>query len=141
MWEQTDSSPWRNNRIYIKDWKFTYDYTDDWKPIIQSSKVLTWLHHLVVTRKDKQCNLYIDNNLDTTWTFEDAYSDTLKFEIWDNYNWWSNTWYFDWTLSIINIYNRVLSDYEIQTLYLEWLQKLTPARNTYPKLFDKLIWY
>jgi len=51
-------------------------------------------------------------------------------------NWVSGSSY-----SILRFYDRVLSDDEIQTLYLEWQQKLTPARNTYPKLFDWLVWY
>ncbi len=34
-------------------------------------------------------------------------------------------------ICLFRIYNRVLTEPEIHTLYLEWLRKLTPARNTY----------
>jgi len=51
-------------------------------------------------------------------------------------NWVSGSTYL-----ILRFYDRILSDDEIQTLYLEWLQKLTPEREAYPKLFDWLVWY
>jgi len=118
MWEQNyGGTPYRANRITISYWKFTYGYTDNWNTAVQSSRILTWLHHLVITRANKQCNLYIDWKLDTTWTFVDTYSDTQTFEIWDNYNWWSNTWYFNWKILSPLIYNKVLTPQQISKMY------------------------
>jgi len=45
-------------------------------------------------------------------------------------NWVSGSTYL-----ILRFYDRILSDDEIQTLYLEWLQKLTPEREAYPWWF------
>ena len=142
MWEQTDSSPYKNNRIYVRSWKIAYDYTDDWKTAIETNSTYIWLHHIVITREDKICNIYVDNKLDNSWTFEDAYNDTQKFEIWDNYNGWSNTRFFNWDIWLLRIYHRIFTKQEIKALYYEWLRKLWQwILQQYPELFKWCVLY
>lgn len=134
---------WYNNECIFKidttlifeehDWTTNY-IVDSWV------NVSDWKYHLIWFVKNWNIvNIYIDNKLvktQTTTTID--YAARWSF-IW--YNWRDNNYYFNWNIWIARLYNRVLSEDEIRTLYLEWLQKLSPSRVSYPELFKWCIAY
>ena len=57
-------------------------------------------------------------------------------------NWASVTnWYMLWDLWVYRIYNKILSEQDIEKLYLELLRKLYTSRLAYPKMFEWLVAY
>ena len=101
-------------------------------------------HHFVAIVDNNKARLYIDNKLHSWVTTSQSvrYSTTD-----DNYALWilkydSNIYYYyNWQLALIRHYNAILSEQDVEKLYLEWLRKLYTSRLAYPKLFEWLVAY
>jgi len=103
-------------------------------------------YHILLIRDTnlKKINLYINWELIEQCSYSD---NPQKDTSWNTQNisiWYHEDWsdhYLNWQLWLLRIYNRMLSEPEIKTLYLEWLQKLSPSRVAYPELFKWLVGY
>lgn len=68
-----------------------------------------------------------------------AWNSTWACFIWNNYN-LNRSW--NWTIWLVKIYNKTLSEREIHNLTLEVFRKLWPFHSLqYPELFEWCVWY
>ena len=94
-------------------------------PIYSTSSVNDGIwHHVITMWKDDVINLYVDTELHDTTTAEGfvAYDNQARFKIGhcDNVEeWWSDYYHFNGSIDDVRIYNRALSENEIQELYHE----------------------
>ena len=81
-----------------------------------------WIIYMITcefnwTQLKVYCNWVLENTVSFTWTKK----------TWWLFNFWRlpwNTWFYNWQIQWVRIYNRVLSQQEIQNLYQEWLRQL-----------------
>jgi len=117
-----------NETLCIWDWK----HNDYWRTYIKDI-IPAWRHFIIFVFNWETYDIYVDLLKKQTYIWWDPNGTAcraLKFNsiyIWKD----EDNNYFNWLIQNIRIYNRVLTEPEIRTLYLEWLRKLTPARNVY----------
>ena len=81
----------------------------------------TGYHHVIITVNNGTEKLYLDGVEITTNTGNASTNSTAKTTIWAKNN---NTFYFDGNIWLVKIYNKVLSQTEMDALYNEWEEKL-----------------
>lgn len=133
--------------FWIKlDWaNNTYTFRKLW--IINENTWITpsvWKDDFIcLTITSNVWRLYINSVLVWTWADSNAIlNNTQKTKVWCHTSNWSNTQFYNWNIQWVRLYNRVLSQDEIQLLYIEWLRKLWPTNIAkYPSLLSGLVGY
>jgi len=130
----TYRSDYRHLWLYIDwgNWLFIYrsymiNWTwSSWGAAIKKIDISKW-YHIVCQFDWSNLKVFVNWNL--------SYIEPIsKYNLNNIVLWYSNIhndYYFNWSIILFRIHNRVLTEPEIRTLYLEWLRKLTSARNTY----------
>lgn len=130
-----------------KIWILLVDSNYNYNILETNSEILdTNWHHIVVTYYWTELKLYLDSVLQWTkttwwWVIRTWWYSNNTYYLWVMWNISNIEYYFNWQQKLVRFYNNKLSDSEIQTLYLEGLQKLTPSRVSYPSLFDWCVAY
>lgn len=121
------------------EWAF-YDWTTD--PYLINS-ITEWELYMATIVRDKTVwmKMYLNwvllQSNSETWN---AISLSESDSIW--YREWNNSDYFDWQVWLIRIYNKAISQKEINNLYQEWFRKFWPSiLQQYPELFEWCVWY
>ncbi len=119
-WHNTDTGG-----FHIWDFDTDYNFLYSWPPINDSL-----FHHLVLQINNGNYSIYLDNKQIYSYSCRSINYASQPLYIWCD--WRDNKDYLNWKVSLLKIYDWViLTEPEIHTLYLEWLRKLTPARNAY----------
>ncbi len=92
-------------------------------------KLNTWTYVQYTIWADKIIHIYVNwievtYSVQRAWVGIEANDSSKNWLIW-RYNW--DWFYFNWNIWLVRIYNRVLSQKEINNLYLEWLRKFWPS--------------
>jgi len=97
-------------------------------------------YHYVYSIKEWEQRIYEDWKLVWIWNYTDLEFNRIN-EYWIVIWSYTDAKYLAIDLELARIYNRVLSEKEIQALYLEWLKKLNQDNNTIPELFKWCVAY
>ncbi len=131
----TNQSMW----VSISLWWFYQFFVYWWVSIVSTIAKNTWPHFFEIIQNWTNISFYIDNNLIWSQNYP-----SINIVFWTHVIWrLLSVWFwFNWLLWIVRHYNRVLSQDEIQTLYLEGLRKLWPTNIAkYPALLSGLVGY
>ena len=87
-----------------------------------TNTINSWTNYnILITYNWSQLKFYFN------WINTDTFNRTWSIWAWDwnSYIWrWTSSDYFNWNIQWVRIYNRVISQQEIQMLYKEWLKLL-----------------
>lgn len=147
------------NRNNVSNWTINFSYShgnsdfqrawavsntsNNYFPIKYNTQLFWWIwYHLIYTQSWNTARCYLNWILENTVTLSwiiDSPSQTI---IWSWRSWASYLSYFNWQIQWVRIYNRAISQDEIQLLYLEWKRLLWPTNIAkYPSLLSGLVWY
>lgn len=142
-WRDTDY-----NWIYIEtinSWQINVRRSD-WvvnDQLCVTQTLSTWIwYSITITYDWTNWKIFVDWSEKTWWTSTKTLNSWTVISIW---RWRANGDRFgciNWTLQSIRIYNTILTQDEISTLYREWLRQLWPSNiASYPQLMEWLVWY
>ena len=119
-WWQFNITSW--NFIQFTSWKFTWiTFNTDYKPVTWVTNICDWKYHLVVWQWNWTSLLvYVDWRLEATtaWANAPVYTSNVRSNIWTNeYTPWTRIHYFNWIIENPMIWNKALTQTEIQQLY------------------------
>ena len=119
-WWQFNITSW--NFIQFTSWKFTWiTFNTDYKPVTWVTNICDWKYHLVVWQWNWTSLLvYVDWRLEATtaWANAPVYTSNVRSNIWTNeYTPWTRIDYFNWIIENPMIWNKALTQTEIQQLY------------------------
>lgn len=135
-WAWIECSTWWILKFIRSDWSVA-------DIACQSSVISPWIkYNINLTYDWTNANFTINWTPQTSWTSTRTLNNATNVNIWSWLAWWTRFAYLNWILQTFRIYNRILSQYEIQLLYLEWLRQLWPtATPKYPSLLSGLVGY
>ena len=110
-------------------------YTNFWTDVQSSSTPLdNEYHHFVLIVKNWDISFYNNNELvdSQSWTWTDSWNNE-DWKIWQERNDWVNR-HFWWQIWLTRIYNRALSQQEINQLHQEWLKYINWNKYSLPSL-------
>ena len=110
-------------------------YTNFWTDVQSSSTPLdNEYHHFVLIVKNWDISFYNNNELvdSQSWTWTDSWNNE-DWKIWQERNDWVNR-HFWWQIWLTRIYNRALSQQEINQLHQEWLKYINWNKYSLPPL-------
>ena len=120
--------------------KTFYIHTSNWYfPCKIQQNLIAWVYYHIVWVYDwSTAKIYVnwelDHSVSVTWTIQT--SNTL------NIGHINNGSYFDWSIWLVRLYNKILSESDIKSLFFEWSRKLWPSiLQEYPELFKWCVWY
>ena len=119
-WWQFNITSW--NFIQFTSWKFTWTTLNtDYKAVTWVTNICDWKYHLVVWQWNWTSLLvYVDWRLEATtaWANAPVYTSNVRSNIWTNeYTPWTRIHYFNWIIENPMIWNKALTQTEIQQLY------------------------
>lgn len=164
-WVNTNSDwEWDAGRIFDKAQTFFYTSWDSWSAVkltFEKTFSTTWWKWTTTNTVLNDATWYFvvltynawattnDPTIYVNWVSQAVTEDTTP--VWSASTDASSTAYLwndsaswktlDWSLAMVRLYNRVITQREIDILYLEWLRKLWQDRGNYPSLFKWCIAY
>ena len=111
--------------VFFNKWtaENVVEFSSFWStwPLFSYNNIIKWKWHFIVWTHDwTTSRIYLD------WVLKDSLNKTINFQWW-NYSIWArqnNSEFHLWQIQWLRIYNRALSQQEIQNLYQEWLRQL-----------------
>jgi len=116
-----------NNKVRINYWIWSASYIES-----NTALELGQWYHLAVSRNGTTAKVYINGNLDNTWTVTSSFRQ-------ENWSIWAQKFYnqlwFDGKMSRLKLYDSALSDSEINDLYMEEIQSPVPTPTNLSQSF------